>query len=217
MRRHLILLLFVIPAAGFSQPDKKIGFGAQLSAVCETNSNNGLQLAFLIHSKRHECAIGLRAGLQQMLRFNPGSEVKYRTNGTDVSYRYWFPAEIHRMRFCVTAMCNYFREYLRRDSYYVYYPNELSPTYGPVFDYSFNLREESKVECLGWNIGPGAEVHLREGFGLYVSGGPGMVWEKRMYAFTDMDSGVLKGRHRNTWRNYQEVIWSGNVGLIYRF
>lgn len=216
MKRFLILLPLVIPFCVFSQSEKNFGTGVQLSTVFETMENHGLQPSFLLNFRGHECVFGPRIGLERILYPANGAGKKYQALGADFAYRYFVPLKISGIRPFATVMFNYFREYSRTDRYYVYDPND-QVLYGPSFGHSFNLREEHESKTYGLYFGPGIEVRLRKKLFLNASGGPGFVWRKYEYKYTDRDSGEAIGESRSKWIRYKDWNWSGNLGLAYRF
>jgi hypothetical protein len=217
MKSFLIILSSVFPFCVFCQTEKNFGIGVQLSAVFETTENHGVQPSVLLHFRQHECVIGGRFGFYRILHPVNTSGRKYRAIGVDVAYRYFIPLKISSIRPFVAATFNYFHEYSRSDRNYVYDPYSQAPQYGPVFDYSFNLREESEFEYCGLYLGPGIEVRLRKKLFLNVSGGAGLAWCQFGYKYSDLDSGQTKGAFRRKWMRYEDAQWSGNIGLVYRF
>ncbi|WP_300666649.1 hypothetical protein [Fluviicola sp.] len=214
MKKIIICLFCTFAHYSFSQSEKGMEIGVQISTVLETNANSGLVPSLLLKYKQHECVFGVRIGFQQINNLvNESGEKKLIVN-PDFAYRYFIPVKSRRICPYVSILFNYYHGYQRRDG--AYDPNDLA-TYGPIFPYAFNLRTESVVRSCGLYLAPGLEIRLWKELFFNISGGPGLIWKKYNTTYTNLDSGQTERESHNKWRLMKSWNWFGNTGLGYRF
>lgn len=217
MKKIIICLFYAFAHFSFSQSETVIGIGVQFSTVLETNMNNGVIPAFSLSYKQHECVFGTRFGFQQMNNLvNRSGEKKLIVN-PDFVYRYFIRIKSQRIRPYVSVLFNYYHNYKRTDRYYTDWMDEQTVLYGPVFDHSFNLREESVTKSCGLYLAPGVEIRMWKKLFFQISGGPGLIWKKSHEIYTNLDSGQTEAENRVKWSWINDCYWFGTAGLGYRF